>query len=156
MLLAMTFFLALVGYAGLAWTAAAMAWGRPVPILHRCTVLVVAAHVVLVWTVRYELRFSQAVRNGWVGFLLFHAALLLLLVTPFRPFPRTRILLWIAFAVVTAGAVGAVFRYEIVHHYRIPVLMAAGWGWLGIATGWWRNGKRGLTSPPPHEHSSPS
>lgn len=47
-----TFFLGMLGYAGLAYLASAAAWGRAAPRAQRCTVLVIAAHVVLVWTVR--------------------------------------------------------------------------------------------------------
>ena len=71
----LTFLLAFVGYAGLTTTAVAAAHGRLSLGLWRATALVIVAHVILVWSVRYEWQLSAAVRNGYVGFAVFHAAL---------------------------------------------------------------------------------
>lgn len=85
--------------------------------------LIVTAHVFGVWSHRYEWQFDQAVRNGYGGFLLFHTALLMI---DTAALTHERVSLWlhrIAFAVVTMGAVGATFRYDVVAIYRIPVLV---------------------------------
>jgi hypothetical protein len=73
--LQLTFLLAIVGYAGLTATALLAAHGRMPVRFWRIVTLVIVAHVALVWTVRYEWRFALAVRNGYAGFVVFHAAL---------------------------------------------------------------------------------
>jgi hypothetical protein len=42
-----------------------------------------------------------------------------------------RVLVVTAFGIVTLGAVGAVFRYEVVEIYRVPVLIVAVAGTMG-------------------------
>ena len=90
-----------------------LAWG---------VALVVTAHDFGVWAHRYEWQFDQAVRNGYGGFLLFHTALIYINVALFTPDRISRILHRVAFVVVSMGAVGATFRYDVVSVYRIPVL----------------------------------
>ena len=90
--------------------------------LARATALVVVLHVVLVWSVVYEGSFSQATRNGYAGFLIFHVALGFIAATPFlRRVPARRATI-AAFLIVCVGATGAVFRYEVVSIYRVPVV----------------------------------
>jgi hypothetical protein len=91
-----------------------LAWG---------VALVVTAHVFGVWAHRYEWQFDQAVRNGYGGFLLFHTALTAINAALFTPDRISRVLHRVAFVVVSMGAVGATFRYDVVSVYRIPVLI---------------------------------
>ncbi len=84
--------------------------------------LIVTAHVFGVWSHRYEWQFEQAVRNGYGGFLLFHTALTAINAALFTPDRISRVLHRVAFVVVSMGAVGATFRYDVVSVYRIPVL----------------------------------
>jgi nicotinamide riboside transporter PnuC len=129
----LTFLLAIVGYAGLTATAVAAAYDRMRPAFWRATVAVIVIHVSLVWTVRYEWQFSEATRNGYAGFLLFHSALLAIAASLLLRARVARWLIWAAFFVVSAGAVGAVFRYDVVARYRIPVMLLAFAGVAGLA-----------------------
>lgn len=116
------FTLAVVGYAGLTVVAIRAAY-RAVPMaLWRATVLVIVVHTFLIWHVRYEWSFATATRNGYVGFLLFHAALAAIVWSVVASEPLRSRLVWASFAVVTIGAIGAVFRYDEVAVYRLPVL----------------------------------
>lgn len=114
-----TFLLALIGYTGLTATAVVAAGGRLPVRFWRAVALVILLHVILVWTVRYEWRFSAAVRNGYGGFVAFHAALAMILASVGVKERRARVLVWTAFAIVSLGAIGAVFRYDVVAHYRV-------------------------------------
>lgn len=127
-----TFLLAPIGYAGLTLTAVMAARGRLPRVFWRAVVLVIVTHVTLVWHVRYEWQFSEATRNGYPGFLLFHGALAAILASVVSGERAARMLIIGAFAVVTAGAIGATFRYEVVAMYRIPVLALAIAGAAGL------------------------
>lgn len=84
--------------------------------------VIVTAHVFGVWSHRYAWQFDQAVRNGYAGFLIFHSALIAIDVAALAP---ARISIWlhrVAFLIVSMGAIGATFRYDVVAIYRIPVL----------------------------------
>ena len=70
----------------------------------------------------------MAVRNGYAGFFIFHSALLFIVTAPFVPPVICKPLIVLSFLIVSAGASGAVFRYEMVSIYRIPVLINAGLG----------------------------
>lgn len=120
-----TFLLAVLGYAGLTFTAVAAAWGRLPARLWRGVAVVIVVHVLLVWSVRYEWQFAEATRNGYAGFLLFHGALLAIIASLLLHERIARWLIWAAFLVVSAGALGAVFIYEEVALYRIPVVLFA-------------------------------
>jgi hypothetical protein len=121
----------MLGYAALAvavllsargrWPMAA--WGTAAPL--------VAAHVLLVWAYRYEWQLSRATRNGYAGFVVFHTALLLIVAAPLMR-GKAVALLRLAFVLVTVGALGAVFRYEEVSAYRVPVMLAGLVGGLGL------------------------
>jgi hypothetical protein len=133
-----TFLLAPIGYAGLTFTAVMAARGRLPRRFWRAVVLVIVTHVTLVWTVRYEWQLSEATRNGYVGFLVFHGALAAILSSLISGDRVARVLIIGAFAVVTVGAIAATFRYDVVGMYRIPVLVCAIAGAAGL-TGAYRS-----------------
>ncbi len=131
-LLDLTFLLAVAGYAGLAAAVVMAGAGRPPVRLWRATSVVIVLHVTLVWAVRYEWSLAEATRNGPAGFLIFHGALALIVVShAVRPGVAGR-LIAVAFAIVTLGALGAVFRYAEVAVYRIPVILIAAAGATGL------------------------
>jgi hypothetical protein len=130
-----TFLLAAIGYAGLALTAV-IAAHRAVPAaLLRLVAVIIASHVALVWAFRYEGQLGQATRNGYFGFLVFHTALLAVVGSVFVADRLARRLVIAAFGIVTIGAVGAVFRYEEVAMYRVPVILCAILGVGGLLHG---------------------
>ena len=131
-----TFLLAPIGYAGLTSTMVLSARGRWPSGLARVTAAIVVTHVFLVWHVRYEWQFSEATRNGYVGFVIFHAALAAMLTSLAVGVRIARRLVMAAFAAVSVGAIAATFRYDIVAHYRIPVLIIALTGIVSLAYGW--------------------
>jgi hypothetical protein len=105
------------------------------------TAAVIVAHVVLVWTFRYEWSFAEATRNGQVGFAIFHTALLAVVLSTVVSRKAAQSLMVAAYLTVCVGASGAVFRYDVVEMYRIPVLSCVG---LGVAALAWRlNRSRG-------------
>lgn len=123
-----TFLLAFLGYLGLSANLVLTARGtfsRPAIAL---VALVAVAHVYLVWAFRYDWQFDVAVRNGYAGFLIFHSALLCIVTAAFAPPVICRALILLSFLIVSAGASGAVFRYDVVSIYRVPVLVNAGFG----------------------------
>ena len=120
-----TFLLAPIGYAGLTAVAALAARGRLSPLLLRVTVAIIVLHVLLVWHVRYEWDFSEATRNGFAGFALFHGALGAILASTVTPLRITRILLTAAFFVVTLGAIAATAKFDVVRIYQVPVILIA-------------------------------
>ena len=120
-----TFLLAPIGYVMLTVVAVRSAAGSVPRALLRTTAAVVLVHVALVWTVHYGGAFSQATRNGYAGFALFHGALLAIVASIFLDDRMARRALIAAFAIVTLGALGAVFKYEIVAAYRLPVVACA-------------------------------
>jgi hypothetical protein len=132
MLESLTFFLAILGYTGLTLTAVAIAWGRLPVWLWRGVAAIILVHVLLVWSVRYGWQFGEATRNGYVGFLLFHTALVAILASVLLRERVARWLIWGAFVIVSIGALGATFRYEVVALYRIPVMLAALVGTSGL------------------------
>lgn len=103
-----TFGLAFVAYLFLC--TAALTRRRDLAI---ATAVVAAAHVACVWIFRSP-KFGP-------GFVIFHAALAAILVAPFR---WTGPLLLAALLVVTAGAIGATFKYPEVRILRFPVAAA--------------------------------
>lgn len=96
---------------------------------------IVLAHVLGVWGVRFGWSIEEALRKGWAGFLVFHTALALILAAPLVPPRWTAGLLDAAFPIVSAGAVGAVLKYDVVADYQYAVF-----GILLLATGFvaWR------------------
>jgi hypothetical protein len=128
-----TFLLAPIGYAGLTTVAGLAVRGRMPLTLLRVTVAIIVLHVFLVWHVRYEWDFSEATRNGYAGFALFHGALAAILVSTVTPLRIARILLTAAFLVVTLGAVAATATYDVVRVYQVPVVLIALLGILALA-----------------------
>ena len=128
MIESLTFFLAMLGYAVLAVSAGVT---RSSKRLIRATAAIVVLHVLLVWWFRYDWSVAAATRNGYGGFLLFHAALVMILWATVAPAPLSRRLIIGAFAIVSVGALGAVFRYDVVRIYRIPVILCAIAGTIG-------------------------
>jgi len=122
-----TFLLAVAGYAGL---AAMVAIGRQpgAAVLRRVTAAAIVTHVALVWGARYGGSLAAATRNGYAGFLIFHAALVLIITSLFVRDTRANLFSRVAFAIVTVGAIGAVFRYDVVAMHRIPVILIAIFG----------------------------
>jgi lambda repressor-like predicted transcriptional regulator len=127
-----TFLAAAIGYAGLAVVVLVSAFAAPPLRLWRMIALFILLHVTLVWAYRYEWQLGRATRNGYAGFVIFHAALVLIALSLFVRERVTVVLLPMAFVIVTAGAVGAVFRYEEVTSYRAPVLVCAVVGGAGL------------------------
>lgn len=120
-----TFLLAIIGYIGLGFNLLTIVRSRLTKPYMAATAVVVLVHVFMVWAFRYGWAFSQATRNGYVGFLLFHSALLCILIAVFAPTETANKLVAAAFLIVSAGAIGATFRYDVVAIYRIPVLIIA-------------------------------
>ena len=123
-----TFLLAFLGYLGLSVNLVLVARGacnRPAIAL---VALVAVAHVTLVWAYRYDWQIAMAVRNGYAGFLIFHSALMSIVTAAFVPPAICKPLIVLSFLIVSAGASGATFRYDVVSGYRIPVLVNAGFG----------------------------
>ena len=130
-----TFLLAMLGYAGLT-TVLLLTLRREVPVrLWRGVALVILAHVGMVWTFRYEWAFALAIRNGYAGAVLFHGAFVMILASTVSRERLARVLIQISFVIVSLGALGATFRYEVVFIYRVPVILCAIAGFGGFA---WR------------------
>ena len=129
----LTFALAVAGYAGLTITAVRAVAARPYLLLWRLAAAAIVAHVVLVWSVRFEWRIALATRNGFAGLIVFHAALLLILTSLAAPAALARRAIVLAFLVVSGGALGAVFREPAVFAYRVPVIVLAVSGTVGMA-----------------------
>ena len=127
-----TFLLAPIGYLGLMIAAVLAAKGQHTIGLRRVVAVIVLTHVILVWTVRYEWQFSEATRTGYAGFVLFHGALFAILASAFVRNNLARRLLVIAFGIVTVGALGAVFMFDEVKAYRVPVIAIALAGLTGL------------------------
>lgn len=121
-----TFLLAVVGYIGLT-AVVLMSLKGIIPILFwRAVVLIILLHVIMVWTYHYEWQFSTAVRNEYTGFIIFHSALLMILISAITKKNISLYLVRISSLAVTVGALGAVFRYEAVELYRLPIIICAG------------------------------
>lgn len=117
------FLLAFLGFAGLAGNAVHASFGNYHRGFMSLTATVITVHVLMVWAFRYEWQFSQATRNGYAGFLLFHSALSMILLSTMVSAAHARPLIMTAFIVVIMGAVGAVFIYDEVLAYRYPVIL---------------------------------
>lgn len=128
---AVTFGLAGVGYLLLAKDAALRLVGRRWPALGLFTTVVVLAHVGLVWALRFEWSLEKAWEKSPPAFLIFHGALVLVALAPFATGSTRDRVTWIAFAVVSAGALPAPFRYPELGLLAIP-LLAAFCGVVGV------------------------
>ena len=139
-----TFLLAPMGYAGLTLIAVQAARGAvPVGLL-RGVAVVILSHVLLVWIVRYEGQLSEATRNGYIGFVLFHSTLVAIVASMFVGQRLACRLIVVAFGIVTLGAVGAVFRYDVVAIHRLPVVLCAILGIVGLTRVYWLKRRRAV------------
>ena len=129
-----TFLLAPIGYAGLTLGAVQSARGQLHPALWRAIVIIIVTHVTMVWAIRYGWQFSEATRDGYAGFVMFHGALLAIITSVFVDARTARNLIVVAFGIVTLGAVGATFKFDVVERYRIPVIVCALAGIGGLFT----------------------
>jgi VIT1/CCC1 family predicted Fe2+/Mn2+ transporter len=109
------------------------AYGRWPVALWRLTVLIIVVHVTLVWHVRYEWQFSEATRDGYDGFAIFHAALIAIVPSLFVEQPIARRLVTAAFAVITVGAIAVTSTYVVGANYRMLVIAIALAGVAGLA-----------------------
>ena len=136
-----TFALAAAAYVGLGVSAVLAQRRARFVKLWRLTVVIAAIHVVMVWHVRYSWSLDLAVRNGYAGFVIFHSALLSMLGACIVRRDAARWLILLSFAIVSVGANGAVWRYDVVAIYRVPVAACAALsGLMLIASRFSRNG----------------
>ena len=101
---------------------------RWLSLLLACTA---AAHVALVWHGRFEWSLGYAWSKNPAAFVVFHAALALVIAGAVLPYRWSRASILIAFPVVTFGALGAVWRNDAVVGYRWPVAGASGLTFIG-------------------------
>jgi hypothetical protein len=129
----LTFGLAFVGYALLAVDAALRVRGRCSASRTALAAAVILAHVLCVWTFRFDWSFARMWAKSPAAFLLFHAALLLIVAAvPAREPWRSRLVV-AGFAIVCAGALPAPFRYEELALLRVPmVAMFVAAVWLAV------------------------
>jgi hypothetical protein len=138
-----TFLLAIIGYIGLGINLLTILRSRLKKPYMAATAIVILVHVFMVWAFRYGWEFSQATRNGYAGFLLFHSALLCIIISVFAGTETANKLIIAAFLIVSAGAIGATFRYDVVALYRIPVLLIAGIGTAALGKAYYQKRKLG-------------
>lgn len=120
-----TFLLAIIGYVGLTTTVWFSVHRTYSVLFWRSIVAIIVAHVFMVWAFRYTWQFDLAVRNGYVGFLLFHGALATIVSSTMLQNPWAERLIHASFVIVSMGASGAVFLYDAVAVYRPIVLLCA-------------------------------
>jgi hypothetical protein len=84
--------------------------------------LVAVAHVCCVWAFRYGWALEKAIARGYGGAVLFHGALALMLISPVLRSPWGIRATLVAWGLVSAGALGAVFRFESVAWLRAPII----------------------------------
>jgi len=137
-----TFALAFLGYVLICVDVTLHAFRRPLRLLTLAMLLVVVAHVGMVWGVRFGWSLDMALSKGWTGFIAFHVALVILIAASIVAEPWSGRLLLIAFLIVTLGAVVASFKYDFVAIYRWPLIVAA-LATIIIGLSAWRSGRRG-------------
>jgi hypothetical protein len=120
----LVFSLALGAYASLGVAAVVHSRQGDAKTPARLTAVLVSGHVLGVWAHRFGWSLSEATENGWRGFFLFHLAYVLIVAAPFATC-RARELTYAGFLIVSGGAVGAVFKYDVVTPFRYPVLLVA-------------------------------
>lgn len=119
-----TFGLALIGYALLGADFARQHARRASGWLSAATVVVVVAHVLCVWGLRFDWSPTRMLEKSLPGILIFHSALLLIVFAPLSH-KRRRLATSVAFALVTAGALPAPFRYPELSVLLLPVVAIA-------------------------------
>ena len=119
-----TFGLAVLGYGLLGADLACQHAQRPNRALSAAVASVVGVHVALVWHFRFDWSLSTMLEKSLLGALLFHSALLLIVLAPLLDSWR-RMTTTMAFLLVTAGAVPAPFRYPELSLLQLPILAIA-------------------------------
>ena len=138
-----TFGLAFTGYALLAADASRRVRGQCSAALTNLCALVIVAHVVCVWALRFDWSFRAMFDKSPFAFVLFHAALLSILLAALLAEPVRSRLVITSFAIVSLGAIPAPFRYDEIAVLQIPVLataLAAAW------YAWWPRQARPTTA----------
>src|SRR3970282_1236442 len=97
----MTFFFAIIGYTGLTITLLLSLKQNILHLFWRIVSLIILIHVFMVWSTRYDWQFYKSVRNGYSWFLIFHTALLMILISNFVKENIAKTLIRISFIVVT-------------------------------------------------------
>lgn len=136
-----TFFMAILGYVGLTFTVTLTARGKHWIGVWRIVAVIIFVHVLMVWMFRYGWQFDLAVRNGYAGFVIFHSALISILISTFCNRDLGQKLIHVSFVIVTMGALGASFRYDVVAMYRMVVIVCAVVGGIGLAQFYFLNKK---------------
>tara|TARA_R110002094_G_scaffold101533_4_gene101487 strand:- start:539 stop:964 length:426 start_codon:yes stop_codon:yes gene_type:complete len=126
-----TFGLALIGYALLAVQFVCAHTKREARVLAIVTATVVVAHVACVWGLRFDWSLSAMLDKSLPGFVIFHSALLLILLAPAVRGANRAWVTTAAFALVTAGALPAPFRYPELSLLLLPLVAIA-----ATAVGW--------------------
>ena len=126
MLDTLTFALAYLAYVLLGVDVVLRLWKHARRQFTAVVVVVLVTHVALVWGHRFGGSLQVALEKSIAGFVIFHLAFLLIVLAAVVPRERVATwLLYVAFPVCTAGALGAAFRYEYVASYQVPLLLAA-------------------------------
>lgn len=132
----LTFGLAFAAYTLLGADCVAHAWGKPRRALTVTLAVVLIAHVALVWGHRFGGSLETALAKGLPGFVVFHAAFAAIVAAALAPEPWSGRLLFAAFPVASAGAIGAAFKYDYVAVLRAPLIVVLA-ATLAIATLAW-------------------
>ncbi len=127
-----TFLLAITGYVGLTIVVVLTLREQHPIALWRAIALIILTHVLMVWIYRYDWQFDLAVRNGYAGFVIYHTALILILLSTFTNKNLSQKFIHISFIVVTIGAIGASLRYDEVSMYRFIVIPCGLIGGIGL------------------------
>ena len=127
-----TFLLAITGYVGLTIVVVLTLREQHPIALWRVVALIILTHVLMVWIYRYDWQFDLAVRNGYVGFVIFHTALILILLSTFTNKNLSQKLIHLSFVFAKMGATGASLRYDEVSIYRFIVIPCGLIGGIGL------------------------
>lgn len=142
-LVAVVFGLAVVAYLLLTAITVGAAQGERAPAVLRsrpgalagAALVAMTVHVLLIWSLRFDFDVAIATRNGWGGFITFHAALIgswAAMTGDWRAARWRRLTLLGVWLLVTSGAVGAPFRYPEVSSLAVPVIGIAVLGAVGL------------------------
>ncbi|MCI0378901.1 MAG: hypothetical protein L0215_14940 [Gemmataceae bacterium] len=119
-----TFGLAYAGYVLLCINLVVHAARRPRRWLLWAMAVTISTHVFLIWHWRFEWVPAHAWDKSPAGFLIFHNALAVLIAATLTPQSWSGRLLFLALPIVSAGALGAAFRYDYVAQYQWPLVSA--------------------------------
>lgn len=108
--------------------------------------MIIFTHVVLVWVHRYQMQLEVATRNGYYGLIIFHSALLMIIISTIVKQNISLLLMRISFIIVAAGAIGASFKYDVVSIYKIPVILLTILGLLGLISKYFQNKRQKFTA----------